>query len=171
MIYRVLLLGLLTLGGNSQANPTSPTHEPRPIDHWTLTNGVRVYFIAAPELPMVDMRLVFNAGSARDNQRAGLARLTNSLLTEGSSRRNADQIAEQFDRVGAQVSSGSARDMAWVSLRSLNDSESLSAAVSTLAQCLTKPTFPIKAFSRERQRLLLAVQQQQQYPAAIAQQT
>ena len=30
-------------------------------------------FVAAPELPMVDVRVVFNAGSARDGDKFGLA--------------------------------------------------------------------------------------------------
>ena len=36
------------------------------IQHWQTGNGARVYYVPAPELPMVDVRVVFNAGSARD---------------------------------------------------------------------------------------------------------
>ena len=32
------------------------------IEHWITKNGARVYFVHAPEIPMVDMRIVFDAG-------------------------------------------------------------------------------------------------------------
>ena len=48
------------------------------IDSWQTKNGARVLFVHAPQLPMVDVRIVFDAGSARDNGKAGLASFTNS---------------------------------------------------------------------------------------------
>ena len=54
------------------------------IQRWQLDNGVEVRFVASPELPMVDVRLVFDAGSARDGDRFGLALMTNGLLVEGT---------------------------------------------------------------------------------------
>ena len=38
----------------------------QPIKHWQTSHGGQVYFVPSPGLPMVDMRLVFDAGSARD---------------------------------------------------------------------------------------------------------
>lgn len=32
------------------------------IQTWTTEKGLRVYFVAAPQLPMLDMRLTFAAG-------------------------------------------------------------------------------------------------------------
>ncbi|MEK7207808.1 MAG: hypothetical protein AAB134_08015, partial [Pseudomonadota bacterium] len=55
------------------------------IEYWTLPNGARVYFVPAHELPMVQMRAVFDAGSSRDPAgKPGLARLVNGLLDEGA---------------------------------------------------------------------------------------
>lgn len=36
------------------------------IKHWETSRGVRVYFVESHELPMVDLQLVFDAGSVRD---------------------------------------------------------------------------------------------------------
>ena len=36
------------------------------IESWTTGNGARVLFVRADELPMLDVRLVFDAGAARD---------------------------------------------------------------------------------------------------------
>jgi predicted Zn-dependent peptidase len=43
-----------------------------------------VLFVEAPDLPMVDVRIVFDAGSARDGDQPGLASMTADMLTEGA---------------------------------------------------------------------------------------
>ena len=53
------------------------------IESWTTQNGLRVYYVHAPELPMMDLRLVFDAGSAHDGAKMGLAMLTNGMLDKG----------------------------------------------------------------------------------------
>ena len=37
------------------------------IEHWTTDNGLKVYFVRAPEIPMIDVRLVYKAGSTNDD--------------------------------------------------------------------------------------------------------
>ena len=71
------------------------------IEQWRTTNGVKTLFVAAPELPMLDIRIVFDAGSARDAGLPGLAALTNGLLAEGADGKSAQQLAESFESVGA----------------------------------------------------------------------
>ena len=43
------------------------------IEHWQSTQGSPVYYVHTEGLPMVDIQLVFDAGSARDNEKFGLA--------------------------------------------------------------------------------------------------
>ncbi|MBS1214522.1 MAG: insulinase family protein, partial [Proteobacteria bacterium] len=50
------------------------------IQTWTAQSGSRVYFVPTEGLPMVDVRVVFDAGSARDGSQFGLATLTSALL-------------------------------------------------------------------------------------------
>ena len=138
------------------------------IEHWTTKNGARVYYVRAPELPIVDMQIVFDAGAARDGDDHGLAILTNGLLSEGAGGLNADQIAESFESIGALYGNTSQRDMAVLSLRTLSDRKVFDQAVSTLATILTKPDFPENAFERERSRLLTALKRNKQSPGAIA---
>ncbi|HEX5637702.1 MAG TPA: insulinase family protein, partial [Gammaproteobacteria bacterium] len=79
------------------------------IEHWQTSNGVPVYFIEAHDLPMVDLRLTFDAGSARDGAKPGTAMLTNGLLAEGAGGQTSQQLAEQFDAVGARFGNGVSR--------------------------------------------------------------
>ncbi len=138
------------------------------IDSWTTDNGARVLFVAAPDLPMVDIRVVFDAGSARDGNKAGLSRLTNALLTDGAGEWNADQIAERMESVGAELGSGSLKDMAWVSVRSLTEPKALEVSIETLEAILSKPTFAPDALGRNRQMMLAALRQEEQSPGSVA---
>lgn len=75
LLSRAVLCGVLF----SQAAVAGPE-----IQSWNTSNGARVLFVAAPDLPMVDVRVVFDAGSARDGDTPGLADMTNSLLNDGA---------------------------------------------------------------------------------------
>ncbi|MBI5451043.1 MAG: insulinase family protein [Gammaproteobacteria bacterium] len=141
------------------------------IEHWTTANGAQVYFVAARELPMVDIRLVFDAGSARDGSASGLAQLSNSMIGEGAAQLDADAIAEHFARLGSQLDQGCDRDMAMVTLRSLSDPAKLRPSVAMLTGLLGDPSFPDKALERTRRRMLTALQAEQQSPEQIAERT
>jgi len=138
------------------------------IQHWTTENGARVYFVAAPELPIVDVQIIFNAGAARDQDKAGTAVLTNALLSEGAGDLTANQISERFDELGVRFGSNAQRDMANLSLRSLSEEKVLTPALQTLSLVLNQPTFPKDAFDRERKRMLVGIQQRKQSPGALA---
>ncbi|MDX1811567.1 MAG: pitrilysin family protein [Gammaproteobacteria bacterium] len=157
---KLLILVLVLLTGNVLAAPK--------IQHWVTDNGVRVYFFPADALPMMDMRIVFDAGAARDGDKHGLALLTNGLLSEGAGEWNTGQIAGRFDGVGASFSNSSHRDMSVLSLRSLTQKDLLDQALETFKVVLTQPTFPEDAFERERKRLLIGLEQQKQSPDDIA---
>lgn len=163
-IVRLFYLPLLALGllfsFAVSANPA--------IQHWTTANGARVYFVAAPELPMVDIRVVFDAGSARDGKQPGLAMLTNGMLEEGAGKLSADDIAARFDSLGSRISTSSERDMAVASLRSLTKPSLLDPAMDTFALLLSQPTVPANALERVRKQMLIGLQAEQQSPGDIA---
>ncbi len=138
------------------------------IQHWTTGNGARVYFVPAPELPMIDLRVTFDAGAARDGADGGVALLTNALLAEGAGGLDANRISERFESVGARFSSSAHRDMATVGLRSLSDPQYLEPALTTLTAIISQPDFPKDAFKRERSRMLIGLQQRKQSPGALA---
>jgi len=139
------------------------------IEHWTLKNGARVYFVEAHNLPMVTLNVVFDAGSARDPQgRNGLSMLTNHLLDNGTGELDADAIAATFEGLGAEFGSSNDRDMAGVSLRSLSDRALLDPALDLFARVLAAPSFPATSFERERQRALLGLKQAEASAGVVA---
>ncbi|MBI5782635.1 MAG: insulinase family protein [Gammaproteobacteria bacterium] len=139
------------------------------IQHWTLSNGARVYFVESRELPMLQVRVVFDAGSSRDPaEKAGVANLTAAMLDEGAGGLGADEIASRFEGVGAEFGAGADRDMASVNLRSLSDSALLDPALELFARVLATPAFPAENLERQRGQVLVSLQKDAQSPGAIA---
>jgi len=138
------------------------------IQHWVTANGMKVYFVPAPEISMIDVRVTFSAGSARDGDVPGLATLTSDMLSQGADGMTADQISEAFETVGAQFGSGALRDMAWLSLRSLSDPEYIQPALAAFASVLWQPDFPEGDFQRTRKRQLVTLDAEEANPGSIA---
>ncbi|MDH5180150.1 MAG: insulinase family protein [Gammaproteobacteria bacterium] len=138
------------------------------IQSWTTANGAQVLFVEAPELPMLDIRVVFDAGSAQDNGRPGLASMTNLMLDQGAGQWSTDEIAERLDSIGARIGTNAQRDMAVVSLRSLTEKPILDKALETFSAVLHQPRFPERDLDRERKQILIALQNMQQSPDEIA---
>lgn len=138
------------------------------IDHWQTAQGSRVYYVRTESLPMVDIQVIFDAGSARDGQQFGVAALTARLLSAGAGKWNADAIAQRFESVGALFNADVNVDMAMLSLRSLTDKSLLDPSLETMHTLLVKPNFNEADFKREKARTLAALKQQQEKPAAVA---
>jgi zinc protease len=141
------------------------------IQHWQTSQGGQVYFVSSPGLPMVDIRLVFAAGSARDGENHGIAALTTNLLETGAGQWNADQIAQRFDAVGAKYSSSTSRDVSWVGLRSLTQDDLLAQALATFQQIISQPQFIQEQFQRIKEQKLISLTQQQERPGYLAKKT
>ena len=138
------------------------------IEYWITSAGAEVYYVHAPELPMVDIQIVFDAGSSRDEDALGIAMLTNSLLADGANGDDADKISNDFESLGAIYAADIGYDSASLQLRSLTESELLKSAIVNLKKVLSAPDFPTDALERRRSQMLIGIKAKQQSPAAIA---
>ena len=145
------------------------------IEHFTTQAGVRVSFVRAAALPIVDIDLRFNAGSARDGEVRvkglkgfGMANMTATMLTQGTQSLEENDFTRAVETLGINLTSNAYKDMFTVSLRSLSDDEHLLPAVDLMTQMLTTPTFDKDILARNKARLLVGLQQQQQDPGSLA---
>ena len=138
------------------------------IQSWTTSKGAKVVFVQADALPMLDVRVVFDAGSARDGELPGLAAFTNGMLTEGAGEWDAGALAARVEDRGIRLGSGSLRDMAWVSVRTLSEPETRDVAIDTLAKVLAAPRFDKDAIERVRQQMLIGLRKVEQSPSSMA---
>jgi zinc protease len=137
------------------------------IETWSTANGARVLFAAAPDLPILDVRLMFDAGSARDEERSGLATLTAGMLAQGAGEWDADTVAERVESVGANLSTGASRDSAFLSLRTLTRQPAMETALETAARVLSEPRFAGADFERVRANRLVGLRQDEQDPRTV----
>lgn len=138
------------------------------IEHWQTAKGSRVYFVPTDSLPMADIQVIFDAGSARDGLQFGLSALTAGMLDTGAGDWNAEDIAQRFESVGANFGAASSIDMANVTLRTLTDKPLFDKAIETMRVILSKPRFAENDFQREKNRTLAGLKQREESPGELA---
>ena len=156
----ILLAAVAMLSAPVQAVPD--------IEHWMSAHNTPVYFIAAPQISMLDIRVLLDAGTSRDGDLPGLSLMTHALLDSGTVNHPVDAIAEQFDAVGAHYSAKAQRDRSSVSLRTLSDRAFREPALTTLQTVLEQPAFPAEQFERRRQQMQVGLKKLNEDPGAVA---
>ncbi|HSW13246.1 MAG TPA: pitrilysin family protein [Solimonas sp.] len=138
-----------------------------PLQHFELSNGLKVALAEYPSAPVVLMSLVANAGFAADlGGRPGSARLMLDMLDEGTRTRDALAIAARKEELGAELGAGTDLDSFVVSLNAL--SNRLPESVELFADVLLNPSFPANELERIKRQSIAAIQQEKAQPAGIA---
>ncbi|MFZ2266155.1 MAG: pitrilysin family protein [Azonexus sp.] len=139
------------------------------IDHWTLPSGARVYFVASPSLPILDVQVDFAAGSMFDPAgKSGLAALTRSTLDLGAGAHDETAIAEQLADLGAQLGGAADTDRASIHLRTLSMPEKREPALAILRSVLHAPSFAEAVLEREKARTVASLKEAMTRPESIA---
>lgn len=133
-----------------------------------LDNGLILLTSEQRALPMVSIELLVDAGARFEPaEQAGLANLTAKLLTYGTRRRSAVEISETLDFIGANLTTGSGKDVANVSMTVLK--KDLATGLELLADILTESTFPEPEIERQKQAVIAAIRAREENPDAVAQ--
>ncbi len=146
-----------------------------PIQHWKQANGVAVYLVESPAVPMVDVQVDFDAGSRRDPaDQAGLASVTAGMTAKGvravgnEAALDENALGEAWADLGAAFSASASSDRMSFSLRSLTYPDLLARAVALAARQLAEPSFPPEVWARERERLGASLREANRRPATVA---
>ncbi len=146
-----------------------------PIVHWTQPSGAQVFLVQSPAIPMVDVRVEWDAGGRRDPAgKAGLAGVMAGSLADGvraSGREPAldeNSLGEAWADLGAAFSAGANADRLSVSLRSLTQPDLLAKAVALAARQLAEPAFPAAVWRRDRRKWIAALKEADTRPATLA---
>ncbi|MFA7270847.1 MAG: pitrilysin family protein, partial [Sterolibacterium sp.] len=137
------------------------------------SSGARVYYVASPTLPMLDVQVDFSAGSAYGPaEKAGLAGLTVGLLDAGAQvgeiTWDEERIAARLADIGARLSNSNDYDRASLSLRTLSSKPEREAAIELMRAVLVSPCFPDDVLAREKARHIAAIQEAETQPESIA---
>lgn len=131
-------------------DPPAPT-DPRPVNFpelktLKLNNGLAVYVVENHEVPLVDIQLVFKAGSVYDELKADM---TADILMEGTAGRKGltkAEIDERIESVGSSLNSGAERFTSTLSTRVLKPD--LEMALDLLAEVSSNPKMDEEALTK-----------------------
>lgn len=175
-----LLVALLASASPAQtAAPSKPDRSKPPalgpvrplklplVQKLKLANGVPVLLVELHEVPVVQVNVVVRAGAGADPlDKPGLASLTAAMLDEGAGSRNALQIADEIDYLGADLGTSARWDASAVGLHV--PVKRLAAALPIFADVVLRPTFPAGDLDRVRKERLTDLLQARDEPPTIA---
>jgi zinc protease len=122
-----------------------------------LPNGLKLVVIERRSLPVLTLRLVVKSGAEADPpDLPGTAQLTAELLSQGTSRRSARQIAETVDDIGGSLETGASWDDSYAELTVLADQTDL--AFELIADVVRHPAFAPEEIERKRKQTLSALE-------------
>ncbi len=138
-----------------------------PLQRFSLSNGLPVVLVERHDVPLVELRLLARGGYSADPAgREGLASLTMQLLDEGAGERDALQLAEALERLGANISSWASLDLSTVSLSAVRTR--LEPALTLYRDVITAPQLPQAELDRLRPRALAGIEQERANPVNLA---
>ncbi|MFZ5566567.1 MAG: M16 family metallopeptidase [Pseudomonadota bacterium] len=146
-----------------------------PIQHWTQPSGAGVWLVESPTVPMVDVRVDFDAGGRRDPaEQTGLAGVSAAMMSKGIRAMGTEPaldenaLGEAWADLGASFGGGDGGDRVSFSLRSLTYPDLLAKAVALAARQLAEPAYPEAVWTRERERMAAALREANTRPATVA---
>jgi zinc protease len=134
-----------------------------PVHRSQLANGITVLTIANPTADIVSGRFFIPAGSRWEKAtQAGLAQLLTSLLTKGTERLSALEIADRIESVGAGLGADTTTDYIKLSLKTVT--ADLVDIFKLAGEILRNPNFPDPQIELERKQILQAIRSQTEQP-------
>jgi zinc protease len=131
-----------------------------------LANGLQVFLLPRPGLPIVSASLVIRSGTeVNPPDRPGLAGFTGAMLTEGTASRSALQVADDAAQLGAALSADSSIDLSRVTTSSLT--QNFPSALALVADVALHPAFPPEELERQRKSRLAALAENRANPSSV----
>ena len=154
-----LLLAALPAPAQTAPDPRTMKFDPvtftvPEVERVVLENGIIVYLLPDPELPLVTISALIRTGAVYEPpEKIGLAGMTGTVMrTGGTARMTGDQIDEELEFLAAHVSVGIGDEIGTATLDLLK--KDLSRGLSIFADILRTPAFdPAKVELAKRQTL------------------
>ncbi|WP_081942810.1 pitrilysin family protein [Myxosarcina sp. GI1] len=159
---------------NGQPN-TAPTTNEEPLSvaephlqQLVLDNGITLIVIENQAADIISGRFFFKqAGTiAEKRDRAGLAHLTSAVITKGTEKLSALDIAEKVESIGAGLGADAATDYFLFSLKTV--AADFPAMLKLLAEIVRSPSFPTAEVELERKLTIQNIRSQQEQPFNVA---
>jgi len=157
-----------TVDRSKLPEPGNPPQAQFPdLERAELSNGLKLVLAQRHSVPVIDLRLLVDAGYAADGSGSpGVASLAMNMLDEGTKTRNALEISEQLQTLGSSLGTGAELDTCTVRLNTLKDT--LDPSLELFADVVLNPAFPEKEFARLQKETLARIRQEKVSPTGMA---
>ena len=142
-----------------------PTAKLPVTERGKLSNGLQLVVARREGVPVVNFDLLVDAGYAADGIAPGTASLAMNMLDEGTAKRNALELSDELDRLGATLSTGASLDTCRVSLSALKDK--LEPSLALMADVVLNPGFPAADVDRLKKQQLAGIQREKVTPNLV----
>ncbi|WP_339928286.1 pitrilysin family protein [uncultured Brevundimonas sp.] len=137
------------------------------VERASLSNGMQIVYAHVDTVPVTRVAVEFNAGYAADRvDRIGAHSLMLDLLDEGTTTRDANQLAEEQERLGASLNVGASMDRSAANLSVVT--ANLAPSLTLMADVLRHPAFAPSEVERLRAQRLAALASEATQPGAMA---
>ncbi|MGR6329397.1 M16 family metallopeptidase [Sphingomonas sp. XXL09] len=131
-----------------------------------LKNGIELVYAQRNAVPVTQMSLSFDAGTAADVPgKLGTQGVTLAMMDEGIEGLNSIQLAEAKERLGATIGAGSSTDRTLLQLEV--PSANLVPALDLFSKIARAPTFPDAELARVKQQTLAGIAQELTSPNGL----
>jgi zinc protease len=170
-----LTLAFVALGAVSVAGAQVQPPAPGPlrpyafpkVEQFTLDNGLKVILVEKHTLPVVEGRIIIDAGAMREPaSKNGLASLTGRLLPEGTGDITGAEFARRMESMGASYNAGGLFNNSFADVVALKNV--FPEALTLAAQTVIAPSFPANEFGRVKNQALAAYQQRRAQASGLA---
>ncbi|HJP86527.1 MAG TPA: pitrilysin family protein [Gemmatimonadaceae bacterium] len=165
-----LAIGAVAANAQTQSPPAAGPlrrYEFPAVNQFQLDNGMKVIVVEKHNLPVIEGRLIIDAGAQREPAtKNGLASLTGRLLSEGTGDLSGAEIARQMDALGAQYSTGGGYSTSFADVVALKNV--FPQAMQLAARTVISPSFPASEFTRVKNQAIAAYQQSHARTSGLA---
>jgi predicted Zn-dependent peptidase len=140
------------------------------VPTWTrtqLANGATLIVSERHNLPLVSFSITFVGGSNQFEPAAkrGVAAMTASMLSEGTTTRTGDQLSDALQLLGTNVGAGVGSEEG--SIGFVSTTKNFDATLAILGDMMLNSTFPAEALDRLRGRTLVNLTQAKDQPTVV----
>ena len=132
----------------------------------TLPEGIKIFIVEDHEQPVITFQILIPGGKSVDGDKPGLATMTAELLTKGTDKLNALQIAQKLDGVGASISVNAGQDYLVISANCLTKHMPL--VLDILSGILSNPVFPEEEFNKLVPKMIANIQSEKSQSTTVA---
>jgi len=175
-LFAVAVISLASVGSLAQQTldrSKIPPPGPSPVlrvPTWTtsqLSNGATLIVSEKHSLPLISFAITFVGGANQfeSADKLGVANLTSSMMTEGTTTKTGDQLSDALQLLGTNVNAGVGGEEGSVSF--VSTATNFEPTLAILADMMLNSTFPAAALERLRGRTLVNLTQAKDQPTVV----